>query len=93
MFKTIRFNKDITISFINNERYYDNAQATTVRLTNHNETVEVSVHSDRWIDVAREAWRLQVLYPENSNDYKMICNICLGLAAKMETFQTIYFSI
>lgn len=84
---------DARLSFIRTENLYTGAPHITVRCTIHNETVEVSVNSDKWIDVAKEAYRLKLLNPEYSGYYNTICNITLGLAAKMEKFNTIYFQL
>lgn len=92
MFKVQKL-ADATLAFIRVDDVYTHRPTITVRCTVHNETVEVVVHSDRWLDVAREAYRLKVLHHEDSSYYNTICNVCLGLSAKMVTFYTPFFDL
>lgn len=84
---------DATLTFIRTDNVCTNRPTVVVRCAVHNETVEVVAHSDKWIDLAREAYRLKILHPEYAAYFNTICNVTLGLSAKMVTFYTPFFDL
>lgn len=83
MFMTIG---DAKITFTKTNNQFTSVPQITARCTVHNETVEVTVYSDKFIDIAKEAYRLKAIYPNYSSYYNTVCNISIGLAAKIKKF-------